>query len=320
MQSVFSFGASHGVERALALSDIVNCLSYGTNATPLTRPGSGIGCLLRDHCASFQKDRLTRSPNAVKHSKQKWAIIAFVFVLGVTIILAVFHSQKKKPQSAATKTSPGMPSASGPSMAAAAPSPTAPVNPPIAGAAQQYPNFQLRPLAVARESANFQWTAEDGRLPEVIDKLAHNELEEERMLKENPRIKRRQLVYIKQTAAALVEQAKLTGEKVQRLVLPGLDGQELQFEITHADLEPSGQIGTFTGHLAGRPQSSVSLAYRFGRQAFTILSPEDGNNLDAEPREPGQVIVKSIDPDAYSPVPGGEPILTKPIPRKVTNP
>src|SRR5262249_30251762 len=100
--------------------------------------------------------------------------------------------------------------------------------------------FQKRPFAVARETAACQWTAEDGRDTNVIRRLAHNDLEYARMVDENARIFRRQLVYHKQTAAAQIERAKLFGETVRRLTLPGLDGQEVEFEITGTDLNPSG--------------------------------------------------------------------------------
>ena len=170
--------------------------------------------------------------------------------------------------------------------------------------------FQLRPLAVARETATHQWTAEDARDTNVIRQLAHNDLEYQRMVEENTRIQRRQLVYRKDTAAAVLQRALLTGEPVGQLTLPGFDGQELQFTIDRSDLELSKQSGSFTGHLAGRPGSLVTLAFKFGREAFTILSSEDGVYLQAHPREPGELIITKFDPEAYQPMPGGEPIVT----------
>ena len=43
----------------------------------------------------------------------------------------------------------------------------------------------------------------------------------------------------------------------------------------------------------------VTLAFKGGREAFTVLSPEDDLYLQADPREPGELIVKRIDPDTY---------------------
>jgi hypothetical protein len=170
--------------------------------------------------------------------------------------------------------------------------------------AQPYPDFQLRPLPVAIDKGNYQWTNEDAMSPDVIKRLAHNDLEYLRMMDENSRINRRQLVYIKQPVATLIEQAKLTGEKVKSLTLPGFDGQEMQFEITSSEVQPSGQIGSFSGHLAGDTDTTITLAYKFGREAFTIVTPENGeNSIDAEPREPGQVILKSVNPNVYQPLP-----------------
>ncbi len=170
--------------------------------------------------------------------------------------------------------------------------------------------FQLRPFAVAKKTATHQWTTEDGRDTNVIRRLAHNDLEYQRMVAENDRIQRRQLVYREDTAAAMLQRARLSGEPVQQLTLPGLDGQELQVTVSRADLEPSWQSGTFTGQLANRPNSMVTLAFKFGRESFTVVSPDDGIYLQAWPREPGEVIVTSFDPDVYTAMPEGEPIKT----------
>jgi hypothetical protein len=132
----------------------------------------------------------------------------------------------------------------------------------------------LRPFKVAKESAAHAWTAEDARSPEAIRELAHNELEERRLLEENARITGRQLVYRK------------------------------------ADIAPSGLSGTFTGRLPGLEQSLVTLAFKQGTEAFTIVSPEDGVFFQGHPREPGEIILSSFLPDAYLALPGGEPIRT----------
>jgi hypothetical protein len=160
-------------------------------------------------------------------------------------------------------------------------------------------DFQTRPFPVAYESSKIQWTTADGKDTNIILQLAHNPLEYDRMVEENPRIFRRQLVYLKETAAAVFEQAKLTGEKIQRLTLPGLDGQELQFEITKSDNNGSSRQGMFSGHLAGNTDSLVSFAFQDGREAFTILSPKENIFVVGEPREDGQVIIKAIDPNTY---------------------
>lgn len=168
----------------------------------------------------------------------------------------------------------------------------------------------LRPLAVAKESAAHAWTAEDARSPEVVRKLAHNEMEERRLLEENARITGRQLVYRKEPVFVAVERARAKGESVARFTLPGFDGRELEVQVDKADLAPSGLSGTFTGRLPGLDQSLVTLAFQQGREAFTVVSPEDGFFLQGHPREPGEIMITSFLPDAYLAVPGGEPIRT----------
>lgn len=139
----------------------------------------------------------------------------------------------------------------------------------------------------------------DGKDLGSIRQWAHNELEVQRMLDENDRIYRRQLVVLKQTVAAVVERNRLTGESIQQLTLPGLDGQEITFEVSNAEVAPSGLRGMFYGHVAGRPDSMVTLAFLKNRQAYTIISPADDLYLDVEPHDPGDVIVKSIDLEKY---------------------
>jgi hypothetical protein len=201
---------------------------------------------------------------------------------------------------------------------AAAPVPTptsSPASPAGAHASgRTFDTFQLRPFPVAKASGAHEWTAADGKDPDAILEIAHNPAEVERMLEENIRIERRQLVYRKEPAFVVVQQARAKGEAVRRLTVPGFDGQELEMEVVRADLDPSGLRGTFAGQLAGRQQSLVTLAFREGREAFSVMSPEDGIFLQGHPREPGEIIVTSFDPDKYQPLPGGEPIRMPVLP------
>ena len=167
-----------------------------------------------------------------------------------------------------------------------------------------------RPLAVAKESSLHAWTAEDARSPEVIRKIAHNEWEERRLLEENSRITGRQLVYRKEPVFVAVERARAKGATVSTFTLPGFDGRELEVEVEKADLEPSGLSGTLTGRLPGLGESLVTLAFKQGTEAFTVVSPEDGVYLQGHPREPGEIMVSSFVPDDYLRLPGGEPIRT----------
>lgn len=174
----------------------------------------------------------------------------------------------------------------------------------------------MRPLPVGIESTNNQWALADGKDTNIIRQLAHNPLEYARMVDENARIFRRQLVYLKETTASVFEQAKLTGASVTQLTLPALDGQELTFEIARREGGDSSRQGRFSGHLASNPDSLVTMAFEDGREAFTILSPRDNVFVVAEPRENGQVIVKAIDPNTYGvgPAPGDADDIVKPSP------
>lgn len=158
----------------------------------------------------------------------------------------------------------------------------------------------LRPLPVSHQTLTHEWTEGDGFDPAVIEKLAHNPDEFIRMAEENERIKRRQLVYRRETAATVVQRARATGEPVRSLTLPGLDGREIHVEVTGSELAFSGLSGTFTGRVAGKQQSIVTLAFKNNREAFSVSSPEDGLYLEAEPREPGEIIIKEIDPATYA--------------------
>ena len=166
---------------------------------------------------------------------------------------------------------------------------------------------EARPLAVVQASGQHEWTSEDLRVPEAIEKIAHGPEEFIRMVEENDRIERRQLVYRKEPAWQTVEHSKAKGEAIRKLTLPGLDGREVQVEVTGADLAFSGLSGTFTGKVAGREKSLVTLAFQQGREAFTVVSPDDDLFLQGHPREPGEIILTSFDPETYLKVPGGEP-------------
>ncbi len=182
------------------------------------------------------------------------------------------------------------------------------------GVLANYPDFRMRPLPVGIDGTNNQWAVADGKDTNVIRQLAHNPLEYARMVDENPRIFRRQLVYLKETAASVFEQAKLTGASVTQLTIPVMDGRELTFEIARRDGGGSSRQGMFSGHLVGNPDSLVTMAFEDGREAFTILSPKDNVFVVAEPRENGQVIVKAIDPNTYGvgPAPGDADDVVKP--------
>ena len=167
------------------------------------------------------------------------------------------------------------------------------------GVSPNWTNFQERPFPVAYESAKFQWTLADGKETNVIKQLAHNPLEYGRMVRENSEIFRRQLVYLKETAAAVYAQANLTGAAVTQMTLPGLDGQELTVDVTRTDLKDGGNQGQVYGKLPGQPDSMVTVAFVGDREAFTVISHRDQIYLLAESHDPSQIVVKSVNPLTY---------------------
>jgi len=177
----------------------------------------------------------------------------------------------------------------------------------------------LRPLPIALRSAAHEWTSGDGNSPEIIQKLAHNPDEFIRMVEENERIKRRQLVYRKETVPMLLERGRsAAGQTLKSFTLPGLDGKEVEVEVTEIHEEPSLHGGSVTGRVKGRFNSMVSVGFVNGSESFNVFSPDDNLYLTADAREPGEVIVKEIDPEKYAPVSGNEPdfILThEPLPK-----
>lgn len=169
----------------------------------------------------------------------------------------------------------------------------------------QYASFQKKPFAVVAQTGNYAWTTNDGRNPQVIRELAHNDFEYQRMLDENSTIYRRQLVYQKNPFSLAAQKAVHFGEPISQLTLPNLDGQELTVDITKTEIEAGGDRGILTGKLAGRGDSLVSIAFIGGREGFTVVSPDDKIYLYAEPREPGELVVKKFDPATYGGVLAG---------------
>lgn len=176
-------------------------------------------------------------------------------------------------------------------------SPPTPIRP--APVAPSFSSFQLHPFKVARSNSAFGWTAEDGKDTNIMRQLAHNDLEYQRMALENNSIYRRQLIYHTTPFSLQAVAATQAGQPIQQITLPDLDGQVLTVEVTRTDFENGGQRGIFYGKLPGQPDSMVTVAFIQDREAFTVVSRQKNLYLQAEPREPGEILVKSIDPSTY---------------------
>ena len=227
----------------------------------------------------------------------RWLGCAGLVILSGLVCLTMQNHRASQP-------APATPPAKAASVAAAATLlPNATNRPALPPANQQslvnFPWFQTHPFAVALTNGAYEWTAEDGKDPDVIRRLAHNERESQRMLRENDTIYRRQLVYDTAGFMRLAQQAVQSSQSLQQVTLPGLDGQEFQVAVTRTDFKNGGGQGQIYGQLPDRPDSMVTVAFIADREAFTVISPQDQIYLQAEAREPGEVVVKSINPSTY---------------------
>lgn len=166
----------------------------------------------------------------------------------------------------------------------------------------------LRPLAVSLRSGTHEWTPDDATSLAVIEKLAHNPDEFIRLVEENSRIKRRQLVYRNETVPMLLERSG--GQPLKSFTLPGLDGREVEVEVVETRLNGL-TAGTVLGRVKGHMNSMVSIGFSNGCESFNVMLPDEGYFLTADAREPGEVLVKEIDPNEYAPPTPCHPIVTK---------
>lgn len=164
-----------------------------------------------------------------------------------------------------------------------------------------YEDFLLDPFDITIDNERHGWTEADGRRPEVMDALAHNDFERERMAEENLWVKRRELVYRKQTLQEMLGKAKAQGEELKSFIFPGFAGKEYEVVVTDAGSEINEDgipIGWINGHLRDDPQSSASLSYYANREVGSIISQELEIDIGYEPREDDQIIIREADPVA----------------------
>lgn len=240
------------------------------------------------------KSRLTSSSHRLPVS------LTFILLLGLVVLVVLALASRRLASSPVShpvvQTQP-VPTAKPLSQAPL----TNGIKSPVATAAvlPSRPVFQRHAFPVGYEGPNFQWALADGKETNIIRQLAHNELEYQRMVTENRTIYRRQLVYFSQGFDAQAQQALQNGGRLQQIALPGLDGQVFSVDVKNADLRDGGIRGQIYGQLPGQPDSMVTVAFINDREAFTIISPQDQVYLQAEAHEPGEVVVKSIDPQTY---------------------
>lgn len=227
-----------------------------------------------------------------RQPKQFVMIVLFAFVC-VAAITAIFLTADK-PQSR-VKTQSSIPR----------PAPAESAAPRQAPAATPG-EVALRPLPVALTRNTHEWTALDAKDPGVIERIAHNPEESKRLAEENTRIKRRQLVYRKETIPNLLQ--RFGEHSLKEFTLPGLDGREFEVEVVETRLNGL-QAGSVLGRVKGVLNSMVSVGFYNGCESFNLCLPDENYYLTADAREPGEVLVKEIDPEVYTPPTKCEPIV-----------
>jgi hypothetical protein len=79
-------------------------------------------------------------------------------------------------------------------------------------------------------------------------------------------------------------------------------------EVTQNSVERERLAGSLAGHLKDRLNSIVSIGFADGYESFNIFSPDDKIYLVADAREPGEVMLREVDPDKYGvPAQTGQP-------------
>jgi hypothetical protein len=246
---------------------------------------------------------MKRKSKASKFATIHWVGLGVLVVFGTLVWFVMQSSSGPEPKASFPINAPALPATTANTAAAAtAPSVVAgPANMKTAGRlpVSTFSWFRLHPFNMSKVDGAFAWTAEDGKATNIIRLLAHNELEYQRMVIENGTIYRRQLVYHPEGFTLQAQQALQSGQSIQQLTLPGLDGQELPVNVTKTDFESGGDKGVFYGKLPGDPDSMVTVAFINGWESFTVISKLNQIFLHAEAREPGEIVVKQINPSTY---------------------
>ena len=164
-----------------------------------------------------------------------------------------------------------------------------------------YTAFVMDPFEVKISNERHGWTVLNARSPEHVELLAHSDPEKDRITEENFWTPRRELVYRKEVVSDLLAKAEESGDALKELILPGFAGDE--FNVTVDDIqsfvnEEGIREGDIIGHLTGDPDSKVILGFYGDRESGLVTSPNLEQDINYNPREDGQILVKSVDDQA----------------------
>lgn len=166
-----------------------------------------------------------------------------------------------------------------------------------------YEDFVLDPFEIVKSSPNHDWTGVNIVKPEQIDKIAHNDAERDRLIKETIYTPQRQLIYQKVSVQDRILASIANGQDLTTIIIPGLDGEELEVVITDLTTQPGeGDVteGYLGGHLATDPESVVSWGYYDGVESGSVFSQKEGLHLEFSPREERQLILSTTDFEALN--------------------
>ncbi len=156
-----------------------------------------------------------------------------------------------------------------------------------------------KPFKVTHATENYQWTAEDGRSPEVMKQLANNSQMYDELERTNSFVTDRSLIYVADGFGERVE--GIFDGSLEEIVLPGPDGKEFKVKITQFvgdETDAGAQItGAFTGTIDGQPDSIIRGASQEDYWSIGITTQE-GKNYEIINREHGEWILSAIDQDA----------------------
>lgn len=91
--------------------------------------------------------------------------------------------------------------------------------------------------------------------------------------------------------------------------MPGFDGSEWMIDVYKVDSVDGGAEGTIYGRLPSQPNSLVTLTFIGPAECFSLLSPDQDLYIQGDPREPGEIVLKKINPALMGGEEGAHPDL-----------
>ncbi len=160
-------------------------------------------------------------------------------------------------------------------------------------------DYEPRPFTVTQKSARFQWTGEDGRLPEVYTHLVNNSDMRQDWDNMASSVQRRQLVYVGPEFTRDFQSA-IDG-KVKEVTLPSFSGEELTMSITKSERDKGSYAatdipsGVLTGYLKGNPEIEVFAAQIDGATHISYWNMKDGTAVEYVSRRNDELVITQVD-------------------------